>query len=191
MMKYPALLFSLPLLSLLMVFSSAVEAKTTTAIPAEVTRAFFQAGIPLLRKRAPIIDFSLPLLDGNFLTLSSLKRKVVFLNFWATWCPPCRQEMPSMETLYQRFKDLGLVLLAVDIQEKTNQVSAFIKEFGLTFPVALDSSGSITNKYGIRGIPATFIIDRDGSIILSTVGGRDWSDPAVVSAFEVLLRHDR
>jgi peroxiredoxin len=156
-----------------------------------VRQAFSQAGIPLLRKRVPAEDFSLPLSGGGARTLSGLKGKVVFLNFWATWCPPCREEMPSMETLYRRLKDAGLEFLAVDIQEKPKQVEAFIRENSLSFPVALDESGRISGIYGIRSIPATFIIDRDGSIIAAVIGGRRWDSPEVTAAFEALLNDGR
>lgn len=158
-------------------------------IPDTVRQAFSRAGIPLLKRRVPIEDFSLPLLDGGSRTLSGLKGKVVFLNFWATWCPPCREEMPSMETLYRRLGEAGLEFLAVDIQEKQKPVEAFIREGGLRFPVALDESGRVSGMYGIRSIPATFIVDRDGSIIAAVVGGRKWDGPEVIAAFEVLLNN--
>jgi thiol-disulfide isomerase/thioredoxin len=154
-----------------------------------VVKAFSKAGLPLAREKRPVIDFSLKLVDGRTLALSSLKGKVVFLNFWATWCPPCRAEMPSMEVLYRRFHDQGLEFLAVDIMENSKDVSAFLSEYKLSFSAALDSSGSISNSYGIQAIPATFIVDRDGKIILSTVGGRNWNTPAIIAAFDELLKH--
>jgi thiol-disulfide isomerase/thioredoxin len=156
-----------------------------------VKKAFSKAGLPLAREKRPGIDFSLKLVDGRTIALSSLKGKVVFLNFWATWCPPCRAEMPSMEVLYRRFHDQGLEFLAVDIMENSKDVSAFLSEYKLSFPAALDPSGSISNNYGIQAIPATFIVDRDGKIILSTVGGRNWNTPAIIAAFDELLKHGR
>jgi len=149
--------------------------------------AFLKAGLPLLREKQPLRDFNLPLLEGGRVTLSSLRGKVVFLNFWATWCPPCRGEMPSMENLYQRFRDDGLELLGVDIQEAPGEVQEFMEEFGLSFPAALDRNGRISNDYGIEAIPTTFIIDREGNIILKAVGGRNWHTPALLAAFEILL----
>jgi peroxiredoxin len=160
-------------------------------IAQEIKTAFSRARIPVLRARTPIIDFSAPRLDGTPVRLSGLKGKVVFLNFWATWCPPCREEMPSMEALYQRFRDRDLEFLAVDIQEDKDGVAAFMKEYGLTFPVVLDSTGRISAEYGIRGIPTTFIIDREGGIIASVVGGRDWNTEAVFAALELLISHGR
>jgi thiol-disulfide isomerase/thioredoxin len=160
----------------------------SNANPAEINAAFSRANLPLLRKSVPIMDFTLPTLDGKNVTLSALKGSVVFLNFWATWCPPCRAEMPSMEVLYQRYRGKGLVFLAVDIGEERGDVAEFMDTLGLSFPAALDSSGSVGGRYGVRGIPTTFIIDRQGQIILSTVGGRQWDTPAVFSAFDLLLK---
>jgi thiol-disulfide isomerase/thioredoxin len=160
-------------------------------IPDAVRKAFSRARIPLLKSRVPAENFSLPLLDGKTLSLGELKGKVVFLNFWATWCPPCREEMPSMESLYQRLGGKGLEFLAVDMREKQKPVEAFIKERDLSFPVVLDESGRTSGIYGIRSIPSTFIIDRDGSIIAVTVGSRKWDGPEVVAAFEALLNDVR
>ncbi|MDR0709019.1 MAG: TlpA family protein disulfide reductase [Spirochaetaceae bacterium] len=153
-----------------------------------VRQAFSRAGLPLLREKQPVTDFSLKLVDGRTVTLGALKGKVVFLNFWATWCPPCREEMPSMEILYRHFRDKDLELIAVDIMEGDKAVSAFLSDNNLSFPAALDSNGRVSNRYGIQAIPATFVIDRDGKIILYTVGGRNWNTPAIIAAFEELLK---
>ena len=158
---------------------------------AEMPAAFSRAGLPLLKAKVPFIDFSLPLLNGTQQSLSGLKGKVVFLNFWATWCPPCRAEMPAMEKLYQRFRDEGLEFLTVNIQEHKRTVEEFMKEMKLSFPVALDSMGEAAALYGIRGIPTTYIIDRNGAIIAMVVGGREWDSQAMMDAFGLLLRHGR
>jgi thiol-disulfide isomerase/thioredoxin len=160
-------------------------------IAPEIRTAFSRARIPVLRVRTPLIDFTAARLDGTTVRLSGLAGKVVFLNFWATWCPPCREEMPSMEALYQRFRGKDLEFLAVDIQENKDEVAAFMNEYGLHFPAVLDSTGRISAEYGIRGIPTTFIIDREGGIIASVVGGRDWNTQAVAEAMELLISHDR
>jgi thiol-disulfide isomerase/thioredoxin len=168
--------------------SSSVPEK---AIPQDLTQAFSRAGLQVLDERVPITDFSLSLLNGKPQTLSGLKGRAIFLNFWATWCPPCREEMPSMEVLYRRFKDKGLEFLAVNIQEDKKDVAAFMREFGLTFPVILDSTGEVSAIYGIRGIPTTYIIDREGGIIAAAVGGRPWDSADMISAFDLLLRYER
>jgi thiol-disulfide isomerase/thioredoxin len=152
-----------------------------------VKQAFKSAGLPLLREKVPAAGFSLKLVDGRTVTLDALRGRVVFLNFWATWCPPCREEMPSMEILYRRFRDQGLEFIAVDIMENGKTVSAFLADNNLSFPAALDSNGRVSNGYGVQAIPATFIVDRDGKIILYTVGGRRWDTPAIIAAFGELL----
>jgi thiol-disulfide isomerase/thioredoxin len=160
------------------------------AVAPEIRAAFSRARISVVRAKIPAVDFTAARLDGTPVRLSGLRGKVVFLNFWATWCPPCREEMPSLEALYQRFRGTDLEFLALDIQEAKDAVAAFMKQYGLSFPAALDSAGRISAEYGIRGIPATFIIDRGGNIIAAVVGGRDWNTEEVVSALELLLSHD-
>jgi peroxiredoxin len=168
------------------VFGKPVPA-AAQAVPPSVVKAFADAGLPVPGNTTGAIDFTLPLLDGTHQKLSDLKGNVVFLNFWATWCPPCRQEMPSMETFYQRFKGRGLEILAVDCQEELRDVSAFMRRNRLSFPAALDTSGKVSSDYGISAIPTTYVIDRSGKIILKVVGGRNWDNPKIIAAFEALL----
>jgi thiol-disulfide isomerase/thioredoxin len=160
-------------------------------IPMEVKDAFAKAGLPLLREKQEARDFTLKTIDGGEVALSGLQGQVVFLNFWATWCPPCRAEMPSMENLYQRFKDQGLAFAAVDLMERAGVVEHYLRENGITFPVLLDSSGMAGSQYGVQAVPSTFILDRDGKIILYAAGARDWDTPDMLDAFDKLLNHER
>ena len=136
----------------------------------------------------PAPDFALKDLQGNLVVLKDLRGRVVFLNFWATWCPPCRVEMPSMERLYQELKDRGFVMLAVDMQENEKLVEAFISSLSLSFPALLDLDGDISFLYGIRGLPTTYIIDREGKIIGKAVGPRNWSSQESLQLFQSLLK---
>jgi thiol-disulfide isomerase/thioredoxin len=156
-------------------------------LPSAVKNAFSKAGLPVLSEKRVPIDFALNTIDGERITLSKLKGEIVFLNFWATWCPPCRAEMPSMEILQQRFKNDGLMILSVDIMEDNEEVQEFLTNNKLTFAAALDTNGRVSDDYNIRAIPTTYIIDRDGKIIISAVGGRNWNTPAMITAFETLL----
>jgi peroxiredoxin len=123
----------------------------------------------------PAPDFTLPSLGGNPIHLSNYRGKVVFLNFWATWCPPCREEMPSMESLYQRFKGRDFEMLAVSIDTKgADRVQSFVATYGLTFPVLLDPNKKVYRLYGLTGIPETFVINKTGDIIFKIIGPRDW-----------------
>jgi peroxiredoxin len=144
-------------------------------------------GLKALKKDTKIIDFELDDVGGTPVKLSSYKGKVVFLNFWATWCPPCRDEMPSMQKLYDKFKNRGLEIVAVDLQEDVKSVKAFLEKYSLTFTVLLDKAGKIGAAYGARSIPTTYIIDRESNVIGGAVGGRDWYTPEVIEFFEVFL----
>ena len=157
-------------------------------VSTEAEKAFRDAGLTLLNKRQEPVDFTLPLLNGGNAALSSYKGKVIILNFWATWCPPCRAEMPSMETLYQRLKSRGLELLAVDLDEDKASVQQFIRNGRFTFPVLLDEGGKIGSKYVISAIPTSFIIDREGKIVGKVIGSISWDNPKVIAAFEALLK---
>jgi thiol-disulfide isomerase/thioredoxin len=152
-----------------------------------VARAFAEAGLPVLKQRIASVDFSLPLVDKSSLALTNLSGKVVFLNFWATWCGPCRAEMPSMEALYQRFKDRGLEILAVNYGESEEVVSGFFEQYKFSFPAALDPAGQVNGLYGVGALPTTYIIDREGNILTRVVGSINWNTPELFAAFEALL----
>ncbi|PHX90285.1 MAG: thioredoxin family protein [Nitrospirae bacterium] len=126
-------------------------------------------------KQAP--DFVLTDLNDKPQRLSEFRGKVVFLNFWATWCKPCREEMPSMEVLHKNFEKDGLVILAVSIDRvtTTKDIPPFTKGMNLTFPVLIDSWGKTDKPYKRMGVPETFIIDRDGVIREIVIGPRDWT----------------
>jgi peroxiredoxin len=122
-------------------------------------------------------DFALPDLDGNVRHLSAFRGKVVLLNFWATWCPPCRTEMPSMETLYQAYKDQGFELLAVssDVQGAAI-VRPFMQKYRLSFPSLLDTARRVNGMYGVRSIPTSYLLDRQGRVVSREVGARNWAN---------------
>lgn len=128
-------------------------------------------------------DFALRTPDGRTLTLSTFRGRIVLLNFWATWCAPCRVEMPSMERLHQDFKDVGLVILAVDLDESPKLVAKFTQDFRLTFPALLDTGSRVASRYEVRGLPTTILIDRRGRVVGTAIGPRDWASaggPALI-----------
>lgn len=133
-------------------------------------------------------DFTLTMLDGDTLTLSSLRGKVVVLNFWASWCLPCRAEMPALQHVYEDYSSLGLELVAVNAanQDSLLVVSGFVDEFGLSFPIPLDVDGSVSAQYLLNGLPTTFFIDRQGIIQKMEVGG-PMSEALIRSQVESLL----
>ncbi|MFQ5485048.1 MAG: TlpA family protein disulfide reductase [Desulfobacterales bacterium] len=132
-------------------------------------------------------NFILRDLNGNQVSLVDHRGKIVFLNFWATWCPPCRIEMPSMEKLHNRFKNDDFIILAIDLQENREQVKRFKERFKLTFTILLDSDGKVGATYGIRSIPATYLVDRNGYLIGGALGARDWASDDAFQLFEHLL----
>lgn len=116
------------------------------------------------------IDFKLKDLNGKNVSLSDFKGKKVLLNFWATWCPPCRAEMPDIEKLYLEDKDSDLVILAVNLGEDTQTVKSFIDKNKYNFNILLDSDQAVAIKYNIVSIPTSFFIDKEGNIVSKKVG---------------------
>lgn len=115
-------------------------------------------------------DFTLANLAGEQVRLSDYKGKGVFINFWATWCDPCKREMPHMEAQYQVMKEEGIEILAVNITESNVAVNSFKKRLGLSFPILLDRNRSVSNRYGIIPIPSSFFVNKNG-IVVSKVEG--------------------
>ena len=142
-----------------------------------------------VQEHPPAPDFTLATLSGTSLSLAELRGKVVLLNFWATWCVPCRKEMPAIEALYQRYKDRGLEVVAISLDKlAAAPVEAFMKEVGATYRVALDPSWDTARTYGVRGLPATFLLDRAGNVVLRELGERDWMEEAKRQTVEGLLQ---
>ena len=130
--------------------------------------------IPSMLTGKPAPDFSLTLFDGRTVRLSDFRGKVVFLNFWASWCPPCRAEARLLEQSWQRYKDQGVVFLGVDIQDTEEAARRFIQEFGITYMNGRDPKNRIAIDFGVYGIPETFFIDRDGQITYKHIGALGW-----------------
>ncbi|MGH7775298.1 MAG: redoxin domain-containing protein [Candidatus Binatia bacterium] len=158
------------------------------ARPSTADDIFRKLGINKLADQPTAPDFTLRDVQGNSVSLRDLRGRVVFLNFWATWCPPCRIEMPSMERLYRRLRDRGLVMLAVDRGETRKQVATFMKDFQLSFPALLDVDGTVSSLYRVSALPTTYLIDRRGKIIGKKVGPRDWDTRDIEEFFNSLLQ---
>lgn len=133
-------------------------------------------------------DFTLPLVGGTKFRLADQRGKVVLVNFWATWCPPCREEMPAMERLWLHHKDQGFVLVAVSLDADSAVVQPFLDQYKLTFPVALDPKMNLANAYGVRALPSSFIMDTQGYLVALALGPRAWDGDASHSLVEGLLQ---
>lgn len=156
-------------------------------LPASAANSNRQTASPRQGFAAP--DFTLDLLGGGEVTLSDLRGAPVMLNLWASWCPPCRAEMPAIQAVYQEYGEEGLVVLAVNAtnQDSESAAAAFVRDHGLTFPVPLDRDGSVSVLYALRGLPTTYFIDREG-VIRSVIVGGPMSEAVIRSKVEELLR---
>jgi peroxiredoxin len=127
----------------------------------------------LNKSKAP--EFSLKDLNGKRITLSSFKGKVVLLNFWATWCPPCLAEMPSFKKLYSEMRSSGLEIIAISTDRSVNETRGFTDKKGFDFPILMDEDRAVTKQYKVFSLPTTFLIDRNGVIIEKFFGENDWA----------------
>ena len=150
------------------------------------TQAPSTAGPVVIGQPAP--DFTLSDLNGRSYTLSQLRGKVVIVNFWATWCPPCRAEMPSMERLHRELSGEGLVMLAVNIEKDGRRtVTQFLSSNPHSFPILLDEQEVVQRRYGVYKFPESFIVRKDGVIDDKVIGAIDWAEPRTVAYFRDLL----
>jgi len=150
-----------------------------------------EAASPLipLNERKPAPELRLEDLDGKLQNLAELRGKVVLVNFWATWCPPCRREMPSMQRLYQSLPRERFEILAVNVGEDDGTVFAFTGtlEPSPAFPLLLDRDSQTLRKWLVKGLPTSFVVDKQGRVALRAVGGRDFDDPPMAARLQALL----
>ncbi len=171
-----------------MVPTLALGLAAVMATPAAAVTHYDQMlGLQPPKEEVEAPDFTLKDLTGRTVRLADFRGKVVFLNFFATWCVPCRAEMPAMERLHRNFKDKGLVILAVDIQESARTVRPFVRDLKLSFPALLDEDGSVAYMYAVRPVPATYLISRDGRIVWRAFGPREWDTADSRQYFSQLL----
>jgi peroxiredoxin len=134
-------------------------------------------------------DFTFPGLDGENISLSDYTGKVVLVNIWATWCPPCVEEMPSMQKLYNEFNGKNFEILAVSIDaDGVDAVAPFMKTHKLSFPALMDPKGTIKSMYRVTGVPESFIIDKQGILVGKIIGPRDWATQEVFGFFQDLIQ---
>jgi peroxiredoxin len=166
------LVLLVPLLGLILSGESFSYKEKTSANSEE--NLLKKLGVELLHKKVSAPDFTLKDPRGSSVNLRSLKGKVVFLNFWATWCPSCKLEMPAMEELHKEFGGRGLVILAVNFQEGPEEVREFLTQHRLTFTTLLDRNSEVFHLYQAWSLPTTYVINRNGEIVDKIIGYRDW-----------------
>ncbi len=170
----------LPLLLIAGLFAAGVGAVVALRAP----------GFSGPRLDAPAPGFSLPTLEGGSLSLGALRGRVVFVNFWGTWCAPCRDEAPSLQRLYDLLHDDGfeLVGVSIDAAGAEEKILAFREEFGLTFPILVDPGKEAYRAYGATGVPETFLIDSAGRLAERFVGPRNWDEPRYARSLRRFLK---
>ena len=143
-------------------------------------------GLTLLKEKPAAPDFNLKDVDGNSYRFSDLKGKVVIVNFWATWCPPCRAEMPSMQRAWEQLREEGVMMLAVDVGEDEDAIFEFTASYPVEFPILLDTESSVSEAWKVRGLPTTFVVDQWGRKVYRAVGGREWDTPQLLKKIREL-----
>ena len=164
---------------LLMLSASALAAGNISLTPVK--------GTPLAS------EFRLPDIDGNIHQLSHYRGKVLIVNFWATWCPPCRDEMPSMEQAFQKIKNSNIVMLAVNVGEDADTIFTFTADYDVSFPLLMDKDSTIIKQWPVVALPTSYIVDPQGHLVYRAVGGRDWHDEQMINKLKALLKpgHDK
>ncbi|MCU7851426.1 MAG: TlpA family protein disulfide reductase [Candidatus Thiodiazotropha sp. (ex Monitilora ramsayi)] len=142
---------------------------------------------------APVPPFHLRDLNGTFHHLSDYRGRVVIINFWASWCGPCREELPSLNRAWAALKEEGIAMLAINVGEDKAAVEAFTEDYPIDFPVLQDSHGNISQRWRVRGLPATFVINQRGEAVYQVIGDREWDDSALLQQVrelqKVVTRH--
>jgi cytochrome c biogenesis protein CcmG, thiol:disulfide interchange protein DsbE len=160
---------------------------------AEVTSMSLEAAIEalnLMHSAHPLLvaDFTIPTLDEGRFRLTDQRGKVVFVNFWATWCPPCREEMPTMERLWRHHQRQPFVMLAVSIDADPAGVRPLITQQGFTFTVGIDPGQQLVRKFRAQGLPATSVVDRQGRVAAAALGARTWDSVPAHALIDRLLQ---
>ncbi|MCP3852592.1 MAG: TlpA family protein disulfide reductase [Gammaproteobacteria bacterium] len=131
-------------------------------------------------------DFSLYDMDGEKHSLADFKGKTVIVNFWATWCPPCREEMPSMERAWNKLKDHDVIMLAINVGEDEDTVFTFLGDYPVSFTILFDTSGTMIEQWPVKGLPTTFVVSPEGKLVYRAIGGREWDDADLLKKVQEL-----
>lgn len=150
-----------------------------------------EARIHPLANPYPAHEFRLKDLDDNLVSLADFKGKTVIINFWATWCPPCRKELPSMQRTYQEYRNEKLVILGINVGETWEVIAPFLSPFDIEFPILFDIDSSELTKWKAIGLPTSFVVDGKGMVTHRFTGGRDWDDPVFKKDLEKILAANR
>jgi thiol-disulfide isomerase/thioredoxin len=160
---------------------AAAAAAAPVSIAGVGTDLYAPAGVQQIHNQVPAPSFALPTLDGRSVASGSLRGKVILVNFWATWCGPCKEEMPALQRLKQNFKSEEFELLAITTDPQREAIKGFVESLGLAFPILLDEAKDVSATFGVRGLPTTVLIGKDGRVLARAVGPRAWASPESVA----------
>ncbi len=147
---------------------------------------FAEQSLSRLPDPKPAPNFTLLDMDGEKHQLSDYAGLPVIINFWATWCPPCRAEMPSMERAWDKIKEQGIMMLAINVGEDEDTIFRFLGDYPANFTILSDLSGSVSEQWPLRGLPTTFVVSPDGKIVYQAIGGREWDDEKLLDLIRQL-----
>ncbi|MDY7028917.1 MAG: TlpA disulfide reductase family protein [Spirochaetota bacterium] len=183
-------IFGIFMLALLFMGILPITAQENVELP-PIKQQLYNLGFGVFPEPVEAPDFTVPLLNGPEASLSDYRGKVVVLNLWATWCPPCRAEMPSMQKLYEMLKPQGLEILAVAApnppRETLDKIADFVQAGGFSFPVLIDHEFDVNGIYSTGSIPTSYVIDSEGELVARLTGAIDWMDEGIVSVFREML----
>ncbi|MES4785782.1 MAG: TlpA family protein disulfide reductase, partial [Nitrospiraceae bacterium] len=168
---------------LITVLTVSVHSQAAERMPADLFNA---VGVQALPQKSPAPSFSLPGLEGQMMDSSALRGKVVLVNFWATWCGPCKEEMPALERLQQVLPKDAFAVIAITTDQQREALRGFAELLGLSFPLLLDESKDVSAAFGVRALPTTVIIDREGHVVGKALGPRQWDSPRTLALLKLL-----
>lgn len=145
-------------------------------------------GLTPLPNKPLAVDFVLTDIEGKQHRLSDYRGQVVIINFWATWCPPCRAEMPSMQRAWEQLEKEGILMLGINVGEDEDAIFQVTANYPVEFPLLMDQDSKVTNQWPVRGLPTTFVVDTEGRVVYRAIGGREWDGPDLLAAVRALNR---
>ncbi len=158
------------------------------ALAAAIAASQSRQALTPLADRPPAPEFDLRDMDGTLHRMSDYRGRVVIVNFWATWCPPCREEMPSMQRAYEQLRQEGIQMLAINIGEDEDTIFAFTADYPVEFPLLLDLDSATIQSWPVKGLPTTFVVDAQGRLAYRAIGGREWDDPDLLATVRALKK---
>ncbi len=153
-----------------------------------LTNSFANETLTAIKQHPAAAEFKLPDMDGEMVSLSDYKGKTVIINFWATWCPPCRDELPSMNRAWQKVKDKNISMIAINVGEDEDTIFSFMGDYPIDFQVLLDQSGEVISQWPIKGLPTTFVVDPEGRLFYRAIGGREWDSDSLLKMVKAIQK---